>query len=82
MNETKAFRNEDRLNRCIEYLEANNNGNQRNTNIPKRKKIKSTKPFSTQKRQIQIFEAFKKIQDKPCTINCNLELYEKYVSNT
>ena len=77
MNETKDFRNEDRLNRRIEFLETNRNGNQLNANIPKRRKIKNTKPFSTQKRQILITVAFQKIQNNIFTKNGNLELSEK-----
>ena len=46
----------------------------------KRKKIKNTKPFSTQKRQILITGAFRKTLNKLYTKNGNLELSEKYNS--
>ena len=39
--------------------------------------LKMTKPFSVQKRQILISEAFKKMQNKPRTLGGNLELSMK-----
>ena len=35
--------------------------------------LKMTKPFSVQKRQIHISEAFKKMQNKPRTLGGNLD---------
>ena len=71
MDETSSFRNEDRIDRRIDYLNENRNGIQLNTNIPKKKKIKKAKPFSVQKRQILISEAFLKMQNKPHTATLN-----------
>ena len=78
MDDFSEFRNEDRIFRRNVYLNENRYGNQLNTNIPKRKKIKNAKPFSTQKRQILISEAFAKIQNNPCTKSGSLELVAKY----
>ena len=78
MEDFSEFRNEDRIFRRNVYLNENRYGDQLNTNIPKRKKIKNAKPFSTQKRQILISEAFAKIQNNPCTKSGSLELVAKY----
>ena len=43
MDETSSFRNEDRIDRRIDYLNENRNGIQLNTNIPKKKKKKKGK---------------------------------------
>ena len=76
MDGTSSFRNEDRIDRRIDYLNENRNGIQLNTNIPKKKKIKKAKPFSVQKRQILISEAFLKMQNKPRTKSGHIELSE------
>ena len=81
MNETSEFRNEDRLIRRNEYLDDNRDGIQLNANIPRRKKIKNAKPFSIQKRQILISEAFTKMQNRPRTKGGNLELSARHQSN-
>ena len=78
MSETSEFRNEDRLIRRFEFLEENRYGNQLNANIPKRRKIKNAKPFSVQKRQILISEAFTMMQNKPRTKGGNLELSTRH----
>ena len=77
MCDTSVFRNEDKQIRRAVFLDANRNGNQLHANVPKRRKGKMTKPFSDQKRQILISEAFKKMQNKPRTIGGNLELSMK-----
>ena len=77
MCDTSVFRNEDKQIRRAEFLDANRNGNQLNANVPRRRKGKKTKPFSVQKRQILIFEAFNKMQNKPRTLGGNLELSMK-----
>ena len=76
-SETSAFRNEDRLNRRIIFLETNTNGNQLNANVPRRKKIWNIKPFFAQKRQILITAAFQ-IPNEHFTKNGNLELTNIY----
>ena len=78
MDNFSEFRNEDRIIRRNEYLNENRFGSQLNSNIPRRKKIKNTKPFSALKRQILISEAFAKVQCNPRTLGGNLELTTKY----
>ena len=78
MDDFSEFRNEDRIIRRNEYLNENRFGTQLNSNIPRRKKIKNTKPFSALKRQILISEAFAKVQCNPRTLGGSLELTAKY----
>ena len=72
--ETSSFRDEDKVDRRITFLERNTNGNQLNANLSRKKKSKNTKPFSAQKRQILITAAFLNIPNKRFTTNGNLEL--------
>ena len=74
MFETSSFRDEDKVDRRITFLEINTNLNQLNANISRKKKIKNANPFSAQKSKILITAAFQNIPNKRFTRNGNLEL--------
>ena len=72
MNDTKVLRKEDVMFRIKHRITRRLQTNLSNTNIQPRKK--QTKKFSTQKRQILIFEALKKIPNKKYTQSGQIEL--------
>lgn len=72
MNDTKDLRKEDVMFRIKHRITRRLQTNLSNTNIQPRKK--QTKKFSTQKRQILIFEALKKIPNKKYTQSGQIEL--------